>query len=141
MRNIPVINAVKNGYSIALDIDVSEKTFSAKNGIAVIPNNIKDNKKALTEIVSERSVTQEYRQEEFENYNTTDDHLMHVVGLLKDKNDNVYLKVKNSWGENSKRIGNKGYIYMSMSYFKLKVISVLLHKDGISKKLRKKYDL
>ncbi len=130
--------AIKNGYSIALDIDVSEKTFSVKNGIAVLPNNVADNKKSLTELVPEMKVTQEYRQTEFENYNTTDDHLMHIVGLLKDQKGNVYFKVKNSWGGNSKRIGNGGYVYLSEAYFKLKVISVLLHKEGISKKHRKK---
>ncbi len=130
--------ALKKGYSIALDIDVSEKTFSAKNGIAVLPSNVDDNKKSLTELVPEMVVTQKFRQTEFENYNTTDDHLMHIVGLLKDQKGNLYFKVKNSWGSDSKRIGNGGYIYLSEAYFKLKVISVLLHKDGVSEKYRKK---
>lgn len=145
MYNLPmkelvslVENAVKNGYSIALDVDVSEKTFSPKTGIAVLPNDANDNKKALTELVSEMNVTQEYRQVEFENYNTTDDHLMHIVGVLKDQKGNIYYKVKNSWGTNSDRIGNNGYVYMSEAYFRLKVISVLLHKDGVSKKIRTK---
>jgi bleomycin hydrolase len=148
MFNLPIdeltkltIKAVKKGYSIALDIDVSEKTFSAKNGIAVIPSNKKDNEKSMTELVSEMNITQEYRQTEFENFNTTDDHLMHIVGLLKDQKGNTYFKVKNSWGSNSKRIGNSGFIYMSMPYFKLKVISVLLNKEGVSKKYLKKMSL
>ena len=148
MYNLPidkltslVENAVKNGFSIALDIDVSEKTFSSKNGIAVLPASKDDNEKSLTQLVPEMKVTQEYRQTEFENYNTTDDHLMHIVGLLKDQKRNMYYKVKNSWGTNSKRIGNNGFIYMSVPYFKLKVISVLVHKDGISKKMKNELKL
>ena len=126
-----VDKALKNGYTVALDIDVSEKTFSAKEGIAILPLHISDNKKALTEIVAEKTVTQKFRQQEFENFNTTDDHLMHVVGIVRDQKWNKYFKIKNSWGGNSLRVGNGGYIYMSIPYFKLKMISVLLHKDAV----------
>ncbi len=143
MYNLPidelvfvVTNALAKGFTIALDVDVSEKTFSAKYGKAILPKNEEDNLKSMTEIVEESIVSQEYRQEEFENYNTTDDHLMHIVGIVKDQNENKYFKIKNSWGSNSNRVGNDGYIYMSLPYFKLKTISVLLHKDGLSKKIK-----
>ena len=83
-------SAIKKGYTVALDCDVSEKTFSSKAGIAVLPERMEDNKKALQEIVKEKQVTQGYRQAEFENFNTTDDHLMHIVGLVKDQKGNIY---------------------------------------------------
>lgn len=144
MYNLPINKlvsltnkALKNGYTIALDVDVSEKTFSAKKGIAVLPLNKKENEKSLTQIVIEREISQEFRQKEFENYNTTDDHLMHITGIVKDQQGSQYYKVKNSWGKNSDRVGNDGYIYMSMPYFKLKVISVLLHKKSLPKNIRK----
>ncbi|SNR38539.1 C1 family peptidase [Lutibacter flavus] len=130
-------NALKKGYTIALDCDVSEKTFSSKYGVAVIPKNIDDTKKSLTYIVVENEITPEYRQQEFENYNTTDDHLMHIVGMVKDQNGNEYYKVKNSWGNNSERIGNDGYVYMSKAFFKLKTISVLVNKEALSEELKK----
>lgn len=130
--------ALKKGYSIEWDGDVSEKTFSAKNGVAVIPNNKKDTENSLTHIIKELAVTPEFRQQEFENFNTTDDHLMHIIGLVKDQKGNTYYKVKNSWGTNSKRIGNDGYIFMSESYFKLKSISIMLHKDAIPKATRER---
>mgnify|MGYP001093812627 CR=1 FL=1 len=123
--------ALKKGYTLSLDCDVSEKTFSQKNGIAVIPKSIDFNEKAMTYIVEENEITPEFRQQEFENYNTTDDHLMHIVGMVKDQKGNEYYKVKNSWGSTGNRIGNGGYVYMSKAFFKLKTISVMVHKDAI----------
>ncbi|MCL5130242.1 MULTISPECIES: C1 family peptidase [unclassified Algibacter] len=129
-----VNNALKKGYTIALDCDVSESTFTANPGMAIIPEDSNVNLKELTEIVPEKEITQAYRQQEFENFNTTDDHLMHITGLVKDQNGNTYYKVKNSWGKNSERIANNGFIYMSEAYFKLKMISITLHKNVVDKK-------
>lgn len=126
-------NALDQGYTLALDADVSEKTFSSKTGMAVIPANESDAITILTEIKPEKQITQEYRQAEFENYNTTDDHLMHIVGKVMDQKGNMYYKVKNSWGKDS---GKEGYIYMSVAYLKLKAISVLVHKDGLTVKAK-----
>jgi bleomycin hydrolase len=129
--------ALKNGYTIALDVDVSEETFSAKHGIAVLPKKDKENSLSKLEIVKEKEITQAYRQQEFENYNTTDDHLMHIVGIVKDQKGNKYYKVKNSWGGDSDRIGNHGYVYMSIPYFKMKAISVLVNKNALPKNVQK----
>ena len=127
--------ALDNSFTIALDCDVSENTFSGKNGIAVIPENEADAKAIITEIKPEKSITPEFRQAEFENLATTDDHLMHITGKVKDQKGNVYYKVKNSWGNKS---GKDGFVYMSVSYLKLKTISVLLHKDGVMKTTKSK---
>ncbi|GEC78768.1 C1 family peptidase [Flavobacterium aquatile] len=131
-------NALDNGYTIALDCDVSEGTFSGKNGVAVIPENDADAKLILTEIKPEKVISPEYRQAEFENLTTTDDHLMHIVGKVKDQTGKTYYKVKNSWGTKS---GKEGFVYMSVSYMKLKSISVLLHKDGLTKNTKSKLGL
>lgn len=131
-------NALDNGYTIALDCDVSEGTFSGKNGVAVVPENDADAKLILTEIKPEKVISPEYRQAEFENLTTTDDHLMHIVGKVKDQTGKTYYKVKNSWGTKS---GKEGYVYMSVSYMKLKSISVLLHKDGLTKASKSKLGL
>lgn len=126
--------ALENGYTVALDSDVSESTFSGKNGIAVIPAQEEDAKAILTEIKPEKVISPEYRLEQFENLSTTDDHLMHIVGKVKDQKGNIYYKVKNSWGTNG---ANNGFIYMSVPYMKLKSISVLLHKDALTQKTKK----
>ncbi len=131
-------DAVKKGFTVELDCDVSEKTFSSKNGVAIIPAISSESKKGLKEIVKEKKITPSFRQAEFENFNTTDDHLMHIVGMVKDQKGNKYFKVKNSWGTNQ---GNNGYVYMSIPYFKLKTISVLVHKDAISKVLQQKLNI
>ncbi len=126
-------NAIDKGYTLALDTDVSEPTFSKDNGIAVIPENENDSKAILTEIKPEKIITPEYRQQEFENYDTQDDHLMHIVGKVADQKGNLYYKVKNSWGTKS---GRDGYIYMSVPYIRLKAISVMVNKDGLVKKTK-----
>jgi len=83
-------------------------------------------------------ITQQYRQDEFENYNTTDDHLMHITGKAKDQHGTIYYKVKNSWGTNPDRTAYNGYVYMSESYIRLKAISVLIHIDGLPSSISRK---
>ncbi len=129
--------ALENGYTVELDCDVSERSFSSKNGVAVIPLDSANNIKALTSVYPERKVDQQFRQEEFENYTTTDDHLMHITGILKDQNGTRYYKVKNSWGTDPSRNANNGYVYFSESYMRLKTISVTIHKDAIPKNIAK----
>ena len=129
-----VENAIDQGYSIAWDGDVSEKGFSSSEGIAILPENPK--REDLFDIPGkELQVSQELRQETFENYSTTDDHLMHLTGVAKDQNGTKYYLIKNSWGE---RGDFKGYLYMSEAYFKLKTVAVMVHKDAIPEKLKSK---
>ena len=126
-------HALENGFTVELDCDVSERTFSSKDGVAIIPSNSKNNKKALQGIYPEKNITQDFRQDEFENFTTTDDHLMHITGMVKDQNGTVYYKVKNSWGTDPERTKNGGYVYFSESYMRLKTISITLHKEGVAK--------
>ena len=126
-------NALDKGFTIALDTDVSERTFSGAEGIAVIPENESDSNTILTQIKPEKTITPEYRQAEFENFDTVDDHLMHIIGKVADQKGNQYYKVKNSWGTSS---GKDGFVYISVPYVRLKAISVMLHKDGLTKKTK-----
>jgi len=134
---------VRKGYSVALDVDVSEAGFSGKAGMAILPKEdmeaLKDKGKLFKKIVSEQKVTAEYRQQEFYNGATTDDHLMHITGLLKDQNGNLYYKVKNSWG--TKGLGHDGYVYMSVPYLRLKMISFMVNKAALNADLKEKLAL
>lgn len=135
MANID--HALANGYSLALDTDASEKGFSG-DGLALVAARKEDEERILTEPAPERTVTQAYRQQEFENFNTTDDHNMHITGKVQDQTGKVYYKAKNSW---SARSGQNGYYYMSIPYMQLKSISVMLHKNGLTDSTRARLNL
>jgi bleomycin hydrolase len=134
-------NALSKGFTVELDCDVSERTFSSKDGVAVIPRDTENTIKALQGVYPEMDITQEYRQDEFENFTTTDDHLMHITGTLVDQNGTKYYKVKNSWGTDESRNANGGYVYFSEAYMRLKTISITVHKDAVPKGTAKKLNL
>ena len=121
-----------NGYTVAWDADVSEKGFSFRNGMALLPAEGEESKLWKQEIV-EADVTQESRQKGFDNQTTTDDHLMHIVGLATDQSGKKYFVIKNSWGQGNAYGGRQ---YISMAYFRAKTIAVLIHKDAVKRVLR-----
>ncbi len=121
--------ALDNGYSVAWDGDVSEKGFSAKEGLAVLPKS-PEREDLFTKPGAEIKVNQALRQQHFESFSTTDDHLMHIVGKAKDQEGNTYYIIKNSWGEISEY---KGYLYMSKAYAEMKTVAIMVHKDMLSK--------
>lgn len=133
-----VDNALENGFTIAWDADVSEGGFSFRNGIAILPENPTGRVEKFEEIVPEMEVTQENRQEAFNNHSTTDDHLMHVTGTSTDQNGTKYYVTKNSWGT-----GNDlgGYQYISEAYFKMKTLGIVIHKDALPSRIAKKIGL
>ena len=132
--NVPIhelVNAIdvalSKGYSVAWDGDVSEEGFSSREGLAILP--LEGGDHIFNEPVAEVSATQAYRQALFENYATTDDHLMHIVGSAKDQNGTKYYIIKNSWG---KRGPYSGYLYMSETYVKMKTIAIMLHESALT---------
>lgn len=139
-----VDHAVNNGFTVAWAGDVSEKYFSWKNGVAFVSEKewadmSEEEKKTMFEgPQAERKVTPEMRQEAFDNYTTTDDHGMHIVGIAKDQNGREYYIIKNSWGVTN---DYQGYMYMSKEYVKYKTTDILLHKAGLSKEMSKKLKL
>lgn len=137
--------AFANGFSVCWDGDMSEKTFSHKKGVAVIPEKVykdmsdEEIKEMWKKPGKEREISQELRQLTFDNYQTTDDHLMHLVGLYKDQNGTQYYKTKNSWAEDSNDFG--GYLHMSENYVRLKTIAIMVHKDAIPAEIKEKLGL
>jgi bleomycin hydrolase len=55
---------------------------------------------------------------------------------LKDQNGTFYYLTKNSWADDSNDDG--GYLNMSESYLRMNTIAIMVHKDAISKELKKK---
>ena len=134
-------NALKTGYSVAWGGDVSEKSFSWKNGVAFVPekkyNDMTADEKAdlFNGPKNELVITEELRQKAFDNYTTTDDHGMHIIGLSKDQNGKEYYIVKNSWGASN---DYKGYLFMTKEFVKYKTTDIMLHKGGIPATIAKK---
>ncbi|MCH5238560.1 MAG: aminopeptidase, partial [Muribaculaceae bacterium] len=85
--------------------------------------------------VKEKKVTQESRQKTFDNYETTDDHGMVIIGVATDQEGNRYYKVKNSWDTN--QLYN-GYLYVSEPYFLEKTLSILVNKGALPKNVASK---
>ena len=147
-------NALMNEYSIAWASDVSEKGFSYRDGLALVPvdgktiikkgsdnTNFSDagaeKESSIFDAPSEElEITQEMRQEAFDNYETTDDHGMHMTGIVKDQTGKKYYIVKNSWG--TKNNDCDGYFYASEAFVEYKTMDIMLHKDALPKNIRKK---
>jgi aminopeptidase C len=146
-------NAVNNGYTFAWGSDVSEEGFT-RDGIAVVPDAEKgaelagsdmahwlgmsaaDKRKEMTnKPMPEKEITQEMRQEAYDNWQTTDDHGMLIYGLAKDQTGKEYFMVKNSWGTKSKY---KGTWYASKAFVAYKTMNILVHKNAIPKEIAKK---
>ena len=151
-------NAINSGYSIAWGSDVSELGFS-RDGIAVAPDvealetsgsdqerwvglrkAEKDNKikEMLKNPCKELVITQELRQEAYDNYQTTDDHGMQIYGIARDQNNTKYYLVKNSWGTENKY---KGIWYASEAFVSYKTMNIVVHKDALPKAIKSKLGL
>ena len=164
MYNVPledlmriIDNALANGYTLAWAADVSEVGFTRK-GIGVVPDDDKgaditgsdmakwvgmsaDKKKEeLTKKpLPEKTITQQMRQDAFDNWETTDDHGMQIFGTAKDQNGKRYYMVKNSWG--AIRSDYKGIWYVSEAFMQYKTNDILVHKNAIPKDIRKKLNI
>ena len=134
-------NALVNGYTVAWATDVSEKFFSWKNGVAFVPEkeiermSIAEQKELFNGPKPEAKITEDMRQAAYDDYSTTDDHGMHIVGLVKDQNGKEYYIVKNSWGASN---DYQGYMYVTKEYVKYKTLSILVHKNAIQKGIKSK---
>ena len=147
-------HALMNDYSLAWASDVSEEGFSFRQGMALVPldgakikKSGKDNKNfsdagAAKESTvfdapcEEKEITQEMRQLAFDNYETTDDHGMHMTGIVKDQNGKKYYIIKNSWGTSYNDCD--GYFYASEAFVEYKTMDIMLHKDAVPKNIKKK---
>lgn len=152
-------NALMNGYTVAWATDVSEIGFS-RSGIAIVPdleasenagsdqshwlgltpgersNEVRG--KIGKEVLKEKEITQEERQVGYDNYETTDDHGMHIYGIAKDQYGNKYYMVKNSWGETGPY---DGFWYASEAFVRYKSTNVTINKDGLPKAIATKLNV
>lgn len=149
-------NALANGHTVVWAADVSEDGFKWKDGVALMPKGKDEGDMTDTELsrwvklsdkerasdkynfngpVEEITVTQQMRQEMFDRQETTDDHGMEIVGIAKDREGNLYYKVKNSWDTNQIY---DGFLYVSMPYFDAKTLNIYVNKKIIPADIAKK---
>ncbi|MBR6117588.1 MAG: aminopeptidase [Paludibacteraceae bacterium] len=161
MYNVPmeemmriIDNAIANGYTLAWGADVSEIGFTRK-GIGVMPDDAngadltgsdmakwvgmtkdKQKEELTNKPLPEKTITQQMRQDAFDNWETTDDHGMQIFGTAKDQNGKRYYMVKNSWG--TVKSDYKGIWYISEAFMQYKTNDILVHKNAIPKDIRRK---
>ncbi|MDR2126450.1 MAG: aminopeptidase [Prevotellaceae bacterium] len=152
-------NSIEKGYTVAWGSDISERGFQYRKGVAVVPDlevnslsgtdrdrweNLSKTEREteilkLDKPVAELKITQELRQEAFDNYETTDDHGMHIVGIAKDQNGTKFYKVKNSWGTDGSEYS--GFFYVSEHYVRYKTMNILINKNAIPANIKSKLKL
>ncbi len=129
------MHAVKSGYSVMWDADVSNDFFRQRHGFALQWKDVMSIPKVIDPEAAEIPYNQEVRQTLYENLTTQDDHLMHLVGIEKSAGGKTFFLVKNSWGE----IGPyKGLIHVSKTYFAINTVSLVVPKDALDSKLKAK---
>jgi len=153
-----VDHALDNDYPVAWGADVSEKGFSRTKAIGIVPEadldgmsgteaerwgklSEREKEAALYKFEKpgkERVITQEMRQRAFDNYETTDDHGMVIVGTAHDQAGNAYYKVLNSWDAQPPY---DGYWYFSRPFVEYKTIDIMVNKKALPKEIAKKLGL
>jgi aminopeptidase C len=145
--------AIEGGYTVAWAADVSEKGFT-RDGIAVVPDvefeetkgsdqaqwvglSRTEREEKIRDLIKkpckELDITQEMRQQAYDNYETTDDHGMLIYGKAKDRTGKTYYLVKNSWGTDNEY---KGTWYVSEAFIAYKTVSLVVHKDALPASLK-----
>ncbi len=147
--------SVRNGWTFAWGADVSEDGFSrrgTKNAcVATVPavkatagvgsdQSRWTGEKAganisVNDAAGEMTITQEMRQEGYDNWTTTDDHGMQIYGIAKDQNGKEYFMMKNSWGNYGPY---EGFWYVSKPYVAYKTMNIIINKNAVPKDIRKK---
>ncbi len=137
-----VEKAISDGYTVAWDGDVSERDFSTREtGWALVPDTdwedktMAEREKKPAAPVKEKEITPAMRTATFRDFTTTDDHLMHIVGLAQDQTGARFYLIKNSGGTDRKY---DGYMYMSRAYFRLKTTALMVNKNSLAPDLRAK---
>mgnify|MGYP002515813511 CR=1 FL=1 len=107
--------AVEKGHPVCWEGDISEPGFQSPQGCYVD-----------LQTKEYRPISQASRQKEFEQLNTTDDHVMEIIGTFFHNKQRYYV-CRNSWGKNW---GNHGLIYLSEDYVRAKTIAVYMSEDA-----------
>jgi bleomycin hydrolase len=111
--------AIRNGYSVRLNGDVSEPGYNGLEDAAIIPEFD----------IPQDHIDQDSRELRFDNKTTSDDHDVHLVGYTA-VGDRDWFLIKDS--ASSAQHGQfKGYYFYRDDYIKLKMLTIIVHKDAV----------
>ena len=150
--------ALRRGYTVAWGGDVSEDGFTrtglgiacdiahaddltgsdAARWLKLSKQEKAESLKKLGATTPELVPTQQLRQERFDTWQSTYDHVMLIYGIARDQNGREYYMVKNSWGKTG---DYHGIWYMTKAYMALNTTYIFLNKGGVPQQLLKKLDL
>lgn len=151
-------HALQQGYTVAWGGDVSEDGFTrtglgiacdiahaddltgsdAARWLKLSKQEKAESLKRLGAKTPELVATQELRQERFDNWQSTYDHVMLIFGIARDQNGREYYMVKNSWGDTG---DYHGIWYMTKTYIALNTTYIFLNKDAVPNAVSKKLKL
>ena len=132
-----VDHSLKQGYSVIWGGDVSEDSYASNEvGFSIVPVN--EIEFPPDKPAEERKISQEMRQETFDNHTTTDDHAVHIVGLVQDQRGHTFYKIKDSWFS---RGITGGYLYYSKPFLRLKTTAIMINRDALPTEIAEKLGL
>ena len=103
--------SLRNGHPVCWEGDISNDGFSFAQGKAFINPRL--------------HISQTLRQHLFEQRQTTDDHCMALIGIVRNRKGRKLYVAKNSWGTNNP-FG--GLIYMNENYLRQNTICVVMRR-------------
>jgi bleomycin hydrolase len=130
-----VESAVKKGYTVMWDTDISNSGWAADSGYALAVDSVPGGRPVNPDM-QQQAWNQDIRQKLFGELITEDDHLMQITGLARDAKGAEFFVVKNSWGKDRGPFG--GYVYVSVPYFALNTITIVLPKAALDPALADK---
>ncbi len=117
--------AIKNGFSVDLGGDVTEPGRDGEMEVGIIPSFD----------IPYKYINQDAREFRFYNKTTTDDHAIHLVGYKRLGKHDWFL-IKDS-ARSAFAGKHKGYYFYRDDFVKLKMLTILIHKDAVRDVLKK----
>jgi len=115
-------HALNSGFSLTGDFHITEESYRGDLGYADFQIN-----------TATTNIDQDTRDNLFENWQTNDVHNVHIIGMARDEEGNKFYKIKDSVPPKYFPTSPK---YFSENYFRARVLSVMLHKDGVPSEIR-----
>jgi len=116
--------SIQKGYSLVIGGDVSEPGYDGFQDAAIVPSFD----------IPQDYIDQDARELRIVNQTSDDDHGIHLIGYTKVDNQDWFL-IKDS-GRGSRWGKFKGYYFYRHDYIKLKMLSIIIHKDCVTSYLK-----